>query len=600
MLPIRTVFSLFSKREQALALMMIFLLFIGACLETVGVSLIFPFISLLIDPEVSDKYKFLDTFKTFLGVGSHQAFLIAISIFLLVFYVLKNIFLSFLNFFKNNYIYSNLVALSQRLLDTYLSAPYSFHLSKNSSELIRNVMSQTNSVFVGVVNPLFLLIGDSILLVLILAMLFIISPIPTLAAIVILGSISFFFLSTIRKHVSTYGKSEQESWGEMLKWLNQALGSIKETKVLGAEKFFMDYFSYFCRNFSHARRTLVTISEFPRLVFETIAVSGVIIVVLTMLTLDKAISSIIPMIALFTAAAFRIMPALSRVMTSLTTIRHHMPALEVVHHDLNQILESRPKSEPDPGTAKLDFSHSIVFKHVDFSYDSSNVFALRDISFEILKGQTIAFAGPTGSGKTSIVDLIIGLLEPTGGEILIDDHAISDLNQAWRKNIGYIPQNIFLLDDTIRRNVALGVQEENVDDELIWEALRLANVDEYVLNLPDRLESVIGEHGVRISGGQRQRIGIARALYHDPAVLVLDEATSALDYETESAITESIRELSHHKTVVIIAHRIETLKGCDQIFVVNDGRIQDSGSYAELASRPSYLENILKISTNMK
>jgi len=598
MLPIRTVFSLFTKREQALALMMIFLLFIGACLETIGVSLIFPFISLLIDPDIVGEYRFLGAFKTFLGSTSHQAFLIAISIFLLVFYVLKNIFLSFLNFFKNNYIYSNLVGLSQRLLDTYLSAPYSFHLSKNSSELIRNVMSQTNSVFVGIVNPLFLLIGDSILLVLILAMLFIISPIPSLAAIIILGSISLIFLSTIRKRVSIYGKNEQESWGEMLKWLNQALGSIKETKVLGAEKFFMDYFSRFCRNFSHARRALVTISEFPRLVFETIAVCGVIVVVLTMLTLDKTISSIIPMIALFTAAAFRIMPALSRVLTSMTTIRHHMPALEVVHHDLNHILEPQTGSDTDPGISKLDFRHSIVFKNVDFSYDSSNVFALRDISFEILQGQTLAFVGPTGSGKTSIVDLIIGLLEPTGGEILIDEHAISELNQAWRKNIGYIPQNIFLLDDTIRRNVALGVQEEDVEDELVWKALRMANVDEYVLNLPDRLEAVIGEHGVRISGGQRQRIGIARALYHDPDVLVLDEATSALDYETENAITGSIRKLAHHKTIIIIAHRIETLKGCDQIFVINDGCIQDSGSYAELASRPSYLENILQMNAH--
>jgi ATP-binding cassette subfamily C protein len=383
----------------------------------------------------------------------------------------------------------------------------------------------------------------------------------------------------------------------MLKWLNQALGSIKETKVLGAEKFFMDYFSRFCRDFSHARRALVTISEFPRLVFETIAVCGVIVVVLTMLTLDKTISSIIPMLALFTAAAFRIMPALSRVMNSLTTIRHHMPALEAVHHDLNHILKTRRGPDPEPGIARLDFRHSIIFKHVDFSYDSSNIFALQNISFEILKGQTVAFVGPTGSGKTSIVDLIIGLLEPTGGEILIDDHAISDLNQVWRKNIGYIPQSIFLLDDTIRRNVALGVQEEDIDDELAWKALRMANVEDFVQTLPGRLESVIGEHGVRISGGQRQRIGIARALYHDPAVLVLDEATSALDYETENAITESIRELAHHKTIIIIAHRIETLKGCDQIFVVNNGRIQDSGSYAELASRPSYLENIINMNS---
>ncbi|MFQ5507626.1 MAG: ABC transporter ATP-binding protein, partial [Planctomycetota bacterium] len=374
----------------------------------------------------------------------------------------------------------------------------------------------------------------------------------------------------------------QRRFGQMIKWVNQGLSGIKEAKVLGIESFFVDAYSENNKGYTSARRTLLTVTEMPRLFFEAVAVGGLLIVVLVMLAQNRDLKSVLPTIAIFAAAAFRLMPAMTRIVKTTNMIKHFRPSFDVVFCDLRRF-EGAATREDERGTPPpIPFHSAIELRGLGFRYSPESPPVLEDLDLCVEKNRTVAFVGPSGTGKTTLVDIILGLLPPSEGQVLVDGTDVQENMSAWQRTIGYIPQVIFLMDDTIRRNVAFGVPDDRIDDEDIWRALASAQLDEFARGLPEGLESMVGESGVRLSGGQRQRVGIARALYRDPDVLIFDEATSSLDQETELEINQTLSRLGGNKTILIIAHRLKTVESCDHIFFLKDGLLAASGTFGEL------------------
>jgi ATP-binding cassette subfamily C protein len=371
----------------------------------------------------------------------------------------------------------------------------------------------------------------------------------------------------------------------MIQWITQGLGSIKETKVAGREDFFLRWFSEASRRFARASLVFSIMSALPRLVIEVVAVGGMLLVVTVILLRGDELSTAIPRLALFAMAAVRIIPSLTRLFSALSSIRFYGPAVPPLHRDLAQAWEDETRLREATLTVRKEqplLLDALEFREVGFTYEGASAPALAGISLRIARGSSVGFVGPSGSGKSTLIDLLLGLLAPQSGRIVIDGVGLQGVVADWQRSIGYVPQSIYLLDDTIRRNVALGIADEQIDDHAVRRALRQAQLESLVERLPAGTGTVIGENGVRLSGGERQRLGIARALYHGPQVLVLDEATSALDHHTENEITRTIRALVGERTVIVVAHRLSTVQMCDTIFVLTNGRIADAGTFEQL------------------
>jgi ABC-type multidrug transport system fused ATPase/permease subunit len=590
----KKLLSLFDKREKPKVFLLMVMIFLGACLEIMGIGLVLPFISLISDPSLIDRYTAFSHLKNLTGDLPYNSMLTLLGLILLLFYLAKNLYMANLFLIQNRFIYKKMHALSLTLFGSYLSAPYVFHLRRNSSELQRNINISVLQVF----NVLFIytlyLISDALVLLAIFSLLIFIDPLTTIiAGFVVLLAAGIFF-KVIRNKIHTLGELDHHNVGQMIKWVNQGLASIKETKILGNEEFFLNAYSKYCGEYVRSRRFTATVQEMPRLFLETLAVVGMLTIILLFLIQGRDIQSVIPLIALFAVAAFRMIPSTNRIIRSMTVIRQYTPALDVVVKDL-EIGESGPRehsiSPGAPGETGqgegLSFKNEIVLDGIHYRYPDTQEDVLHSISLKIRRGQSVAFVGSSGSGKTTIVDIILGLLTPTGGNLLADGYDIQGDLRGWQSLFGYIPQSIYLMDDTIRRNIAFGVQDSVIDEEAVWKALCSAQLDEFIQNLPDGLDTLVGEAGVRLSGGQRQRIGIARALYHEPEVLILDEATSSLDNETEQAVSDAINHLSGEKTIIIIAHRLSTVEHCERLFFLKDGRLADSGTFSHLISSSS-------------
>ena len=594
MIPLKKLFSLFDRVEKPKVFLLIGMIFLGACLEIVGIGLVLPFISLISDPSIIDKFTAFSLLKTLTGNLPFNSMLILLGLILLMFYLAKNLYMANLFLIQNRFIYKKMHALSLSLFSSYLNAPYVFHLKRNSSELQRNINISVLQVF----NHLFIytlyLISDTLVLLAILSLLIFIDPLATMIGGFVVIFTAAIFFKVIRNKVHTLGELDHHNVGQMIKWVNQGLASIKETKILGNEGFFLNAYNRHCGEYVRSRRFIATVQEMPRLFLETLAVVGMLTIILLFLVQGRDIQSVIPLIALFAVAAFRMIPSTNRIIRSMTVIRQYTPALDVVLKDL-EIGESglrehstspgRP-AETEQGKG-LSFKNEIVLDGINYRYPETQEDVLHGISLKIRRGQSVAFVGPSGAGKTTVVDIILGLLMLEEGEVRVDGKHIRENMRGWQRLFGYIPQSIYLIDDTIRRNVAFGVEDCLLDDEAVWKALRSAQLDEFIKNLPEGLDTHVGESGVRLSGGQRQRIGIARALYHEPEILVLDEATSSLDNETEQAVSDAIRLLSGEKTIIIIAHRLSTVENCDQLFFFKEGSLEGTGDFSHLINTSS-------------
>jgi ATP-binding cassette subfamily C protein len=438
--------------------------------------------------------------------------------------------------------------------------------------------------------PAAILIVESLVSTGVVILLLVVAPVPTFAATALLGGTGLLFFRATRRRLTAAARAAHETGRAMTRATGQAISGAKETKVLGREQFFVDAFHEKADINLRAAYRAETIANLPRLVIETLAVASIVIIGMFTVWQTGDVRSALPILGLFAVAAIRLMPSASRILYSLAAIRTSMPALDAVSAETGELDAAKLSLGFGESTA-LDFRHDLRVESVSFRYAGAPDVALKNVSLTVGCGQTVAVVGPSGAGKTTLVDVILGLLRPTGGEVFVDDAPLGSVLRSWQRNIGYVPQSVFLVDDTIRRNVAFGIRDEHVSDELVWAALHTARLGDFVRSHPTGLETHVGENGVRLSGGQRQRIGIARALYWNPAILILDEATSSLDGPTEHEIRATIQALAGAKTIFIVAHRLASVRLCDVVFFMNDGRITASGTFPNLMSSvPAFRE----------
>ncbi len=584
---IRKIYSVLDRSTRFGLIWMFAMMLVAAILEMAGLSLFIPLLHILINPgEISD-LPLVGGYVSGVSGADNSSFVVAFCLVLFAFFVLKSIVLGLIVYAQQRFVLQKRAIFAQRLMHQYLSRPYVFHLQRNSADLVNNLIAQTMNLFVKGLTPLLQLAMDAIISAGIVAVLLLANPQAALIMGGVMGVASSIFYSSVGNRVKAWGELVVFYNGQILLWANQALGSIKETKLLGAERFFAEAFGR--PNFAQGLilSKVMTLSHVPRLFLEVIAMGGMLMLVVTLVVVNQQdVKSVLPALGLFGVAAMRLLPTFSKVVTNLNTLRGNIAAVNIIYQDFSEHLV-RDESEPDTGEASaadIPFAHELHLQDISFHYPDMKTPALSGINLTIAKGQSVAFVGRSGAGKTSLVDIILGLLSPSAGNLLVDGQDILSNLPSWQRRIGYIPQEIYLTDDTLRRNIALGLSDQDIDDDKIKEALQLAQLNDVIRDLPDGLDTVVGERGARLSGGQRQRIGIARALYNDPEILVMDEATSALDGETERQISSAINDLSGQKTIIIIAHRLSTVRHCDTIVLLDKGLIVETGTFADLAA----------------
>ncbi len=576
------------------------MMLVGAGLESLSIGLILPFLQLIEDPAQIATVPVLGNLLESLGTTDKDRLLIYVGFGLLIVVIVKNLFMVVLIYCQYRITSQNEWLLANRLYRHYLESPFVHAMRRNSAELIRNVHNAvsetTNAVFLGFVN----LFTEFFVLLAITALLLALQPVAALSGAAVLCIAIASYQILVRQRFVAWGRSTLSLQKDLFQSLQQGLHSLKTTKVHGREEFFL-------RGFSKMKHTLVgigailnTANNTPRLWVEMVFAFGVVLVIVILISGDAAETGILPVLGLFAAAAFRLMPSVNRMIVALNNIKSGKAALDSVVRDIrsgDSATSVSRKYPPEP-EENIDFGplQSIRFDGVSFTYPNEPSPALDDISLEILPGQSLGLAGPSGAGKTTFVDILLGLLAPTKGRILINGQDLSRINKAWRHRLGYVPQSIYILDDTLRRNIAFGYADDEIDEDAVLTAIKQAQLEDFVDGLTEGLDTVLGEHGARLSGGQQQRIGIARALYHDPEVLVLDEATSSLDTETEKEITAAIDNLRGIKTLVIIAHRLSTVRQCDRLIYLENGKLADSGTFEELASGNDAFRNLVELS----
>ncbi|MCP3030058.1 ABC transporter ATP-binding protein/permease [Halobacillus sp. A1] len=576
---LKKLLMLFDKKEKRKFLILFAMMIVAAIFETVGIGLIVPFVTIATNPEQIHEHAVFSYVSELFNLQTYNSFIIlAVGVLLFVF-VIKNLYLLLFQYAQFRIILNQQVSLSRQLFQEYLKKPYTFHLKRNTADLLRNVNSEVPKVFQGIILAGFQLFTELLVITCILILLLLTSPIATLTAFTLLGGSVFIFFKLFRKKISSLGKEQQKVDGTMIKWVNQGLGANKVVKVSGKENFFIKAYTGQSQIKANNSRYMKLLEQVPRLFIETLLVSVVLITMVIIVIQGENTTELISTMALFAMAAFRLMPSITRVVAMITTIRYSQPALSVIYEDLF--------SDKDEHSISLDtqsiainkkekaFKESIQLNNVSYRYPGQDILSIKDVTLNIPIGKSVAFVGESGAGKTTLVDIILGLLKPEQGQVMIDGKKLTDQKRLWQQRIGYIPQSIYLSDDTIRRNIAFGVEEESIDDKEVWRALEQAHLKQFVKTLPEQLNTQVGENGVRLSGGQRQRIGIARALYHNPEILFLDEATSALDNGTEKEIMKAIDSLKGDMTLIIIAHRLSTIKNCDIVFEFNNGKLSE-------------------------
>lgn len=549
------------------------LMIVGMALETFSVGLLVPLLAILSRPEVVYQYSLIQSWMPVVR-GYGQGTLVAAGLTgFFVIYLVKTAFMAFLAWRQVWFTFSVEAQLSKRLFEAYLLKPYTFHLQRNSAQLVHTVTLEAAAVreamyfSVQLISELLIILGLGVLLLLV-------EPLGALAVVCILGTATWGFLKITRRRILAWGVAQKHHQEMRMQHLQQGLGSVKDVKLLGREAQFVDLYERHTSLALRASQRQMVLQQFPRLWLELLAIGGLATLVLLMVALGRPVEAVLPTLGLFAAAAFRLMPSANRVINAIQTLRYGLPAISNVHSDLSaepSQLETAPPDGSQPGK----FQSAIELRAVTYRYEGAEKPVLAEASLIIRRGDCVGIVGPSGAGKSTLIDLLLGLLPPSSGEVCVDGRSIRYRIRDWQNQIGYVPQSIYLTDDTLRHNIALGVPDEEIDDAAVWRAIRAAQLEEFVNGQPNGIAMVVGERGIRLSGGQRQRIGIARALYHDPAVLFLDEATSALDNETEAGVIEVIRQLKGTKTLIIVSHRSSTLGHCDKLYFVAGGRIVD-------------------------
>lgn len=560
------IFTIFTRKQQICCVYIMFFMIIGAVLEAIGIGAILPLIAIMGNPMFLDQHKTIQEYAFVLNITSHTDFIIIIAVLLMFFYMFKNLYMSWQVRLQIKFSTKEQIYYAKELMAGYLGKPYLYHLNHNSSVLLRNVQSGPITVFENILISTFSLITEVITAIAIWLMLIFVDWFTAIIIAGMLGILTYGIIKMFRKKITFQGEIRNKYSAVYLKWLSQGLGAIKETKVLRKEKFFLDEFNKSYNRYCEVNGEFLFLNQLPRMFIEFIIVSGLLLLIVVRILLGEAPTEIVPLLGVLALAAFRLMPCANRIVNLSNHIKFQMPLFEELYEELLDIKKRKIEDISvftNDDIRKLPFETKISIEEIDFKYPEGQKNVLKEINLSIPKGCFLGVVGPSGAGKTTFVDILLGLLEPTNGEIYVDGQSIYKNIRAWQANLSYVPQNIYLIDGTISENIALGVCADKIDEQNVEKALKMAELYEFIQALPDKLNTKVGERGVKLSGGQRQRIGIARALYQNPKVLILDEATSALDSKTEKSITNTILNLKGEITIIAIAHRISTLENCD-------------------------------------
>lgn len=588
---LRELADILTPKERWTAVFIGALALAGALAETVGVGAVFPLMALLMDPSLANSDARLAMLFRLSGAGSVERFVLIGAIGLLAFYAAKNLFLAWLYRLQTRFSAGTEARIGTDLLASFLALPFSERLAENSAERLRIITVETGRTTAGFLASLMQLVTEGCVIFCLVLLLFVVNPLATGIALLIVAGAGLAFESVMRKRMALHRDERIRSSSAMYKSASQSLGAFKEIKVLGREAHFVGGFSESSRRYAGATAAFSWAGLLPRLMVETVAVSALLGAVIFGLATDQPMRDIVPALTLFGLALFRIMPSATRVLSALNSLRFNAPSVRIVAAGLRSCAAATPRSTHGaPADAQGRQIRQIDLDSVSYRYPGAEGWALRGITLSIRHGELIGLVGRSGSGKTTLSDLLLGLLDPQEGIIRIDGKASPAAGNRLYKLAGLVSQQFFLLDDTVRRNVAFGIDDAAVDDKRVWRALRSARLEQRIQELPAGLDSPVGEDGAMLSGGERQRLAIARALYDDPEILVFDEATSALDSATEAEVLETVRGLAGTKTILMISHRPASLACCDRVIVMRDGIIAATGSYAELRGKEAELD----------
>lgn len=569
---IKKLAYIFNRKEKIKLFLLMVMIIIGSFIELTGVAAFMPFITAITNESAISENEILRLIYTLLNEPGQKEFLAVLAVGISAIYILKNLYLGVLQNSILKFSYTMRKNLSVRLLATYMKEPYAFHLNKNGAELQRSLLADTNQFMLLVNNTLQFVAEASVCAVLGIYLFDTSHSMAGIVIVLLIVCVGAFFL-VAKKISKRLGERNQMYNAKLIQWVHQSLGGIKEVKVLGREKYFVKAYEENYEGLIWGARINELLSALPRYIVEAVCITGLLAAVIGKMFWgysQNTVLDFVPQLAVFAVGAFRLLPSVGKINAFTNNILYCVPSLDLIYSDLRQIEDCGENI--DNGKEELDFKKSIRVENVVYRYPDGEEYVLNHASLEISKGMTAALIGSSGTGKTTLADVILGLLMPESGHVWLDDEDVFKNLKGWHAKLGYIPQSIYLSDDTIRNNVALGIAEDEIDEKAIWLALEKAQLAFFVRGLPDGLATMVGEAGVRLSGGQRQRIGIARALYHDPEILVLDEATSALDNDTEKAVMEAIDSLKGEKTMIIIAHRLTTIRNADVIYEVADGK----------------------------
>ena len=586
---LKKLLFLLSELERKRAVLLLVLIIIMAFFEMIGVASVMPFIAVLTNPgliETNIILKNMFQLSTLIGVENEKQFLFFLGILVFVLLIISLIFKALTAYIEIRFIYMSEYSISKRLVEGYLNQPYSWFLNRNSADLGKTILSEVTTLIGAGISPMIQLISKSVITIVMLFLLTLTDAKLTLMiCFVFLVFYGGFYIFT-RGFLNRIGKERLKANRLRFISVNEAFGATKEVKVSRLEKIYTKRFSQPARAYVHHQATSQILSQLPRYALEAIVFGGMMMVILYLMTKKGTFNNALPIISVFAFAGYRLIPALQRVYTSVHQLRFAGPAIDELYNEMKNL---KPLSlNQDHGI--LPFNKTIVLKNIFYQYPNSTRTTLEDINLNITAQTSIGLVGATGSGKTSTADIILGLIEPQKGTLEVDGQVITKNNiRAWQRSIGYVPQNIYLVDDTIANNIAYGQEPKDINLEAIEKAAKTAKLHEFVINeLPNQYQTTIGERGIRLSGGQRQRIGIARALYHNPKVMIMDESTNSLDFLTEQAIIESINNISKDITTILITHRLNTLKKCDVIYLMENGSIRNKGTFKELFKIDDY------------
>ncbi|MBQ9991380.1 MAG: ABC transporter ATP-binding protein [Lachnospiraceae bacterium] len=566
---VKQIKFIFDKKQKIQLFYLLLVIIFTSFVELLGVTAIIPLIQVMTDPESIHSIVYLEWVYQLFRFENTTYFLIFLAVVLILIYWVKNVLVGISYNLQFHFTFSNQKKMAYKMLDCYLNQPYYFHLEHSSSDLIRNINTDIVMMYQAVL-AVIQLFAELFMCTVLGVYLFIKDVEITLILLVFMLSFVIFFIKKFKVYLRKIGEEDRKYAADIVKWLQQSFGGLKETKIMHRENYFLSMFEHNYSQWANLEQIYRNLQVIPKPIMESLCITAIMLAIIIKLIGGTDQSYFITTISAFAVAAFRLLPSFNRIANYISALLFNFSSFEAVYNDLRQVEEIAGKNRAEERECSpLKFNEAIKIKGLSYRYPSGEENVLEEVSFEIPKNKSVALIGPSGAGKTTLADLILGALEPTSGKILIDNADAFENLFSWQANVGYIPQNIYLMDDSIKNNIVYGAESE-IDETRLNHAIERAQLRELIDSLADGVETSIGERGIRLSGGQRQRIGVARALYNDPDVLVLDEATSALDNDTEQAVMDAIESLAGSKTLIIIAHRLSTIQNCDIVFEVKD------------------------------